>query len=101
MTFLPFEKPAARMRADIDWRRPAVQRRDSIRSLSVTTTHALYPLKVQRKVSNDVARLAAASSLDPPKSAISAISARERSHICRDRGITRAAFPKCRRSNAN
>jgi len=40
----------------------------SIRSLSVTTTHALYLLKVQRKVSNDVARLAAASSLDPPKS---------------------------------
>jgi hypothetical protein len=55
--------------------RRAVQRRDSIRSLSVTTTHALYPLKVQRKVSNDVAGLAAAaSSLDPPKSAISAIS---------------------------
>jgi hypothetical protein len=26
---------------------------------------------------------------------------RERSHICRDRGITRAAFPKCRSSNAN
>jgi hypothetical protein len=59
------------------WRRPAVQRRDSIRSLSVTATHALYPLKVQRKVSNDVPRLAAASSLDPPKSAISAISASE------------------------
>jgi hypothetical protein len=40
-----------------------------IRSLSVTTTHALYPLKVQRKVRNDVAGLAAAaSSLDPPKS---------------------------------
>ena len=34
----------------------------------MTTTHALYPLKVQRKVSNEVARLAAASSLDPPKS---------------------------------
>jgi hypothetical protein len=46
--------------------------------LSVTTTHALLALKVQRKVSNGVAGLAAAgSSLDRPK--IAAVPAPQRS----------------------
>ena len=46
--------------------------------LSVTTTHALLALKVQRKVSNGVASLAAAgSSLDRPK--IAAVPAPQRS----------------------
>src|SRR5215813_6945620 len=46
--------------------------------LSVTTTHALLALKVQRKVSNGVAGLAAAgSSLDRPKiAAVPALSDR-------------------------
>jgi hypothetical protein len=44
----------------------------------VTTTHALLALKVQRKVSNGVASLAAAgSSLDRPK--IAAVPAPQRS----------------------
>src|SRR5262245_11130559 len=48
--------------------------------LSVTTTHALLALKVQRKVSNGVAGLAAAgSSLDRPKiAAIPTLSAIDR-----------------------
>jgi hypothetical protein len=53
----------------------------------VTTTHALLALKVQRKVSNGVAGLAAAgSSLDRPKIAaippLSAIDQRPRKHPC-------------------
>jgi hypothetical protein len=63
------------------------KRSEPVSSVSVLTTHALFPLKVQRKVSNDAAGLAAAgSSLDRPKIAaippLSAIDQRPRKHPC-------------------
>src|SRR5215471_5693622 len=56
--------------------------------LSVTTTHALLALKVQRKVSNGIAGLAAAgSSLDQAKIAAVPAPQRARKHPCWHPGI--------------